>query len=359
MIARLILALLFFLVSVPAGLTAGETVHAANPDATALDDRFTASFEASVPMLRPAVVVHSDLVTLGDLFDHAGMLAETPVFRAPAPGTRGSVETHRIVEAARAAGLDRMDLAGLDTITVERAGIRLLAGDLEALVIDTLNRDLTARLGAGSGGYHVVFRRSPEAVMVGAEIARRLRVDLLARPSNRSMGFSAVVRTPAGDVLAQLDGQAEHRIAVPVLTRAVPRGDVVRASDLRFQDMAYARTLGTPTLVDTADIVGQAARRTLRAGAPVNPDDLTEPLMVERQDLVTLVYRHGALALTVRARALDDGAHGQSVDVMNLQSNRTVRGVVAGHGLIHVLGAMQDIASPLLTTTAQAAEIIQ
>ena len=85
--------------------------------------------------------------------------------------------------------------------------------------------------------------------------------------------------------------------------------------------------------------------------------------MVERQDLVTLSYRHGALALTVRARAMDEGALGQTIDVMNLQSNRVVRGVVAGHGLVHVLGPMQDIAaaitSPLTTANTDNAERIQ
>lgn len=347
MITRLLLALLFFLVAVPAG-TASET---ANRDYASLQDRFSSSFEASIPMLRADVVVYSDLVTLGDLFDHAGMLAETPVFRAPEPGTRGAVATHIVVEVARAAGLDRMDLAGLSEVSVERAGVRLLASDIEALVAGALNEELAARLGENAGAYRVTINQNLQAITVGAELADRLRVDLLARPSNRSTRFSAVVRTPGGDDIVRLDGQADHRIAVPVLARAVPRGEVVRASDLRLQEMDYARTIGTPTLVHRDDIIGLAARRTLRAGAPVNPDDLAEPLMVERQDLVTLVYRHGALALTVRARALDEGAYGQSVDVINLQSNRTVRGVVAGHGLIHVLGPMQDIASTLQTTT--------
>ena len=119
----------------------------------------------------------------------------------------------------------------------------------------------------------------------------------------------------------------------------------MRASDLRLQDIAYTRTIGTPTLIDPDDILGQATRRSLRAGAPINPDDLMAPLMIERQELVTLVYRHGGLALTVRARAMDNGAEGQAIDVMNLQSNRIVRGMVTGHGLVSVLGPMQELAA--------------
>ena len=334
MITRLLLVLLFFFIAAPSSVAQ-----------TTLETRIDTPFEAPLPLLRPAVVVMSDLVTLGDLFDHAGVYAETPVFRAPAPGTRGRVMAHAVLEAANGAGLERIDLAGLNEITVERAGVLLTGDDLTTLVQEMLDRRLTSQMGDGAGHYAVTLADQPSAIMVGAEIADRLYVDLTLAPSQRSQGFTAIVRSPRGVELARIEGHAEHRIAVPVLNRAISRGDVVRASDLRLQDIAYTRTIGTPILIDPDDIIGQATRRSLRAGAPINPDDLMAPLMIERQELVTLVYRHGGLALTVRARAMDNGAEGQAIDVMNLQSSRIVRGVVTGHGLVSVLGPMQEIAA--------------
>lgn len=350
MITRLLLALLFFFVAAP--FSAAQST---------IETRLAGQFDTPMPLLRPQVIVTSDLVTLGDLFDHAGMFAETPVFRAPAPGTRGRVQAHTVLDAARQAGLDMVDLAGLTEITVERSGVRLHAVDFEQLLEEALQTRLTDQRGQNAGRYAITLASSPAPTTLPAEIASRLRVDLLAAPSGRSERFSAVIRTPSGQEVARLSGRAEHRVMIPVLGRPIARGDVVRASDLRFQDVPYSRTVGTPTLIETADIIGQAARRSLRAGAPINPDDLTEPLMVERQELVTLIYRHGALALTVRARAMDEGAEGQSIDVMNLQSNRIVRGVVAGHGIVHVLGPMQDIAAStrLSLSNAGTAERIQ
>lgn len=350
MITRLLLALLFFFVAAPFS-AAQSTIGA----------RISDQFDAPLPLLRPQVVVTSDLVTLGDLFDHAGMYAETPVFRAPAPGTRGRVPAHTVLDAARQAGLQIVDLAGLTEISVERAGVRLNAMDFEQMLQGALQTQLTNLRGENAGRYAITLASSPSPMMIAAEVASRLEVDLLVAPSGRSERFSALIRTPSGQEIARLDGRAEHRVMVPVLGRAIARGDVVRASDLRLQDVPFSRTLGTPTLLENADIIGQAARRSLRAGAPLNPDDLAAPLMVERQDLVTLVYRHGALALTVRARAMDDGAEGQSIDVMNLQSDRIVRGIVAGHGLVHVLGPMQDIAAStnLLSSNSDTVERIQ
>lgn len=355
MITRFLLALLFLLVTVPASLAQSSLQNVAQ--------RLTSSFDAMhhtrTPLLRRAIIVTSDLVTLGDLFDHAGMHAETPVFRAPTAGTRGSVPSHTIAEAAASAGMAHVDLAGLSEVTVERAGTLMDAHDFERAVENALNEQLIERMGQNAGHYQTSFFQRATTMMVGTEIAQNIRVDFLVAPTERSDRFEAVVRTPNGRELARLNGRAQRYIEVPVLTRAISRGDVVRQSDLRMQSILYSRTTSTPTLVHSDDIAGLAARRSLRAGLALSPDDLTAQLMVERQELVTLIYRYGSLALTVRARAMDDGSEGQSIDVMNLQSDRVVRGVVAGHGLVHVLGPMQDIAAASSAFSSSSLERIQ
>lgn len=350
MITRFLLALLFLLVTASTSLAQSGTQNVA--------ERLTSSFDAMqharTPLLRRSIVVTSDLVTLGDLFDHAGMYAETPVFRAPAAGTRGNVPSHAIAEAASGVGMVRVDLAGLLEVSVERAGTLMSAHDFERTVEGALNELLIDRMGSDAGHYEVSFFQQTAPMMIGTEIAQNTRVDILVAPTDRSERFEATIRAPNGTELARLSGRAQRHIDVPVLSRAISRGDVVHQSDLHMQSILYARTAGTPTLTNVDDIAGQAARRSLRAGLALSPDDLTAPLMVERQQLVTLIYRHGSLALSVRARSMDDGSEGQSIDLTNLQSNRIVRGVVAGRGLVHVLGPMQDLASspPALSTSS-------
>jgi flagella basal body P-ring formation protein FlgA len=53
---------------------------------------------------------------------------------------------------------------------------------------------------------------------------------------------------------------------------------------------------------------------------------------VRRGETVTLVYQVPGVALSLRARALEDGAVGQSVRFMNTSSNRTIEAVVTGPG---------------------------
>ena len=53
---------------------------------------------------------------------------------------------------------------------------------------------------------------------------------------------------------------------------------------------------------------------------------------IRRGDSVSLVYQAPGMSLTMRARALEDGAIGQPIRLQNTSSNRTIEAVVTGPG---------------------------
>jgi flagellar basal body P-ring formation protein FlgA len=57
---------------------------------------------------------------------------------------------------------------------------------------------------------------------------------------------------------------------------------------------------------------------------------------VQRDQSVTLIYETAGLYLTMRGKALDGGTEGDVVNVLNLQSKRTVSGIVTGRGQVSV-----------------------
>jgi flagella basal body P-ring formation protein FlgA len=118
--------------------------------------------------------------------------------------------------------------------------------------------------------------------------------------------------------------------------------------------LVAARTLRAGTLVEPGDVIlltdpaplgaaqapdeaiGQEARVTLYAGRPIPVASLGPPAMVERNQLVTLVFQAGGLEIRADGRALGRGAEGESVRIMNLSSRSTVSGTIAGPGLVSV-----------------------
>jgi flagellar basal body P-ring formation protein FlgA len=72
-----------------------------------------------------------------------------------------------------------------------------------------------------------------------------------------------------------------------------------------------------------------------------------KPDLVLRNEAVTLIYEAPGLMLTIRGKALESGAEGDLVNVLNIQSKRTVQGTVSGPGQV-------TMAPPRLVTRVNA-----
>ena len=102
-------------------------------------------------------------------------------------------------------------------------------------------------------------------------------------------------------------------------------GDIVLAPD----DVPGA-------LTKAEDAVGREARYAIYAGRPIRAKDLTEPALIERNTIVTLVFEKGGLRISTDGRALDRAAVGDTVRVMNIGSRQTIVGRVAPDGRVFV-----------------------
>lgn len=118
-------------------------------------------------------------------------------------------------------------------------------------------------------------------------------------------------------------------IVVP--TRTLRARHIVQSSDLTVQP---GDALGA--LDDPRKIVGQEVRATLYAGRPVTQADFGPPALIERNDLVVLVFRQTGLTISTEGRALGRGAPGERIRAMNLASRTTVSGRISRNGNIEV-----------------------
>ena len=94
-------------------------------------------------------------------------------------------------------------------------------------------------------------------------------------------------------------------------------------------------------LADPAAAIGQEARVTLYAGRPIRAGDIGPPAIIERNQLVSLVFDTPTLSITADGRALDRAGVGDRVRAMNLASRTTVFGTVSPGGTIIVSGGFQ------------------
>ena len=134
------------------------------------------------------------------------------------------------------------------------------------------------------------------------------------------------------------------------MARGVERNEVLKSSDVIVERRPKAEVGNDVASRERA--VGMQARRQMRAGQALRIADLAKPDLVTRDQAVTLVYESTGLYLTIRGKALEAGTEGDVVNVMNLQSKRTVSGVVIGRGQISVaVPAPRTPVSDASTTT--------
>lgn len=134
----------------------------------------------------------------------------------------------------------------------------------------------------------------------------------------------------AAIVLACLAAHAAAaQTVVPV--RPIRAQTVIGPADVALEEAA---TPGALSALDQA--VGREARETLYPGRPVLAAQVGAPAVIERNDVVRMSFAAGALAITTEGRALDRGAVGETIRVMNLSSRQIVTGQVAQDGTIEV-----------------------
>lgn len=116
-----------------------------------------------------------------------------------------------------------------------------------------------------------------------------------------------------------------------VATRTIRAQSVIGPDDLTLVD---AEVPGAAT--ELAEALGLEARVAIYAGKPVRLSDLGAPALIDRNQVVTLVYLAGGLTISTEGRAMGRGAEGDVIRVINLASRSTVSGRVGPGGVVYV-----------------------
>lgn len=126
-------------------------------------------------------------------------------------------------------------------------------------------------------------------------------------------------------------------LAAPLAAETLIATRLIRAQEvIRPGDVTLASGNVPGALQDPAKAIGQEARIALYPGRPVMRGQTAPPALIERNEIVTLIYQRAGLAITAEARALGRAAAGEKVRVMNTGSRMSVFGTVTQDGAVRV-----------------------
>ena len=113
--------------------------------------------------------------------------------------------------------------------------------------------------------------------------------------------------------------------------------ETLRAKQIVTADLVDIQTTdvrGAATSLD--DVVGFELKRAVYAGKPIMLSNLERAALVERNQRVRVLYKKGLLKIEIEARALERGAVGDFIEVMNLSSRKTIIAEVLKNGQLSV-----------------------
>ena len=302
-----------------------------------------AAQRTTAPALKDAVTIVGEIVRIGDLVENAGAAAHVAIFRAPDLGQTGRVAAERVIEAVLPHEIINLETRGLAEVVVTRASATITPKDIETRITQAL---AGRQRNTDAGNLTLTFDNEPRAVYV--EPGTELRMTRIAFDP-RSGRFDVLFERQGSRTLIRFTGTYAETFEAVVLARPLAIGEMVRASDITTARRPKAE-LAANVITTAEQAVGLAARRTMRPGDVLRQTDLMKAEVVVRNDNVTITYQVPGITLTMRGKALEGGAVGDTVTVLNAQSKRSIQATVAGPG--HVVVTATTLVSVTSTATA-------
>ena len=167
------------------------------------------------------------------------------------------------------------------------------------------------------------------SVVLNASAVQRTAMNAGLSWANERGLRNVIVRS--GEAVTSTAGASSAAAKVEILTynRSLEAGEIVQPEDLSWTKVAAAPA-GAPRDADA--LIGKAAKRPLRSGAAASTRDVTNPLVVKRDDMVEVVFSMDGVNLSLQAKAMAAAAVGDTISLMNLSSKKVIQAVVAAPG---------------------------
>lgn len=292
----------------------------------------------AAPALKTEIVVNSAVVTVGDMFDDAGLLAEAALFRAPRPGTTGTVALADVITAAARIGLTNFASDGIASVRV----IRQASVVDEQVLSKLIAADLTAK-GILTPGMTAQTMFDTPVTPINAEAVDTPATLMNMRYLPGSGAFTARFVIAGFDAPMDVSGKLDLMIPAPHLAANLPAGTILTADDIvmRSVPLKFAETTG---FASAEQLIGKQLQRQSREGMLLKPNDVAAAQLITRNQFVTIYFRKGPMTLTVKGQSLSNAALGAPVQVLNLMSNHVVSATALAPGAVEIYAAPTNLA---------------
>lgn len=277
-------------------------------------------------------IITDNTIKLGDVFYGLEHEQDRVLGAAPRPGDDMVLDARTLLRVALAIGLDWRPTSNDQHVRISRKATIISKEHMEAQIMEALlAEDVYGDYALKIPGYYkdIVLPYDQPASMDITDI----NID-----TDRK-NFSVTIAAPSADNPIQhftVSGVMQPVIEVPVLRENLARGRIIRETDIdliKIPETEFTRnTIGT-----IEELIGMSPRRLVTAGKAIQITDLVAPQIVARGELITISLNEGTLSLTTQVKALESGAKGDVIRVVNINSNTSLQAQIIGEKQVAVI----------------------
>lgn len=219
----------------------------------------------------------------------------------------------------------------LVVITLILVPFMSLAKDLLVVGIDDVSAAVSKEFveqGRGSDIELEFFGGQTGFVFENADEAKILVSDLNVNEEQNK--FTATAEIFADGKLSaetKLFGRYFDMTEVWLPVKNIEKDAIITQDDL-VKAKIRSNRLRDDNVVDIDELVGKQAVRQIKADRPIMAKDIQDEVLITKGQLVTAVYSYKGLQITSRMEALEDGAKGQEIKLLNTKSKKEIVGKV-------------------------------
>ena len=295
-----------------------------------LDGGFASCHAAGEPssfQLRPAVQVDGSGVILNQVVQADPAVPALRLCDAPAFGKTTLLNRATVNELAQAAGCPfaLTNWTGAAAVRIGRRARTLAEGEALQLLTATLQEQCLK----DKGELELRLARPWTPLNVPDEPLTLKILDLPTAGVSSSFIARCELQTAGGEHLAPWQAALQARLwrEIWVARAALKRGDLLAHANLLRERRDLLLLRETPAELDPQDSTLELAEP-IPAGAPLLARALKVRPVVHRGQSIAALVQDGALLITLKVEAMEDGAPGQLIRVRNPLSRRDLRGKV-------------------------------
>ncbi len=288
--------------------------------------------------LKDKVIVDSENVYLGDIAflngELRGSLSRVRIVTSPIPGKEREIEKKYIVLRLRQLGYsdNEVVISGPEKIVVRRAYQEISTQLIEKLVRERI-KDIIPKWAKRYEASLNIPGFSKFAPIGDIDVF--VDIPTFNKIKGRIISFPVIIN---------IDGRKWKKLYitvnlilyadVPIAITSIKRGEKISKGDYKIEERRIERA--SFPYISPNKISGYVALRNIYPGNIIDLTYISRPYEVKRGEIVDVILKRGVITIMLKAQALENGNHGDIIQLKNLKSGKKFTGIVKDFGLVIV-----------------------